>query len=646
MSLLWKPTEGFIKESNLFRFQKLIEGKYNIKFDNYADLWKWSINHLDIFWENIALFFDVRFSNSYTSIINENGKMYETKWFEGATLNYAEHIFRNKIDDQPAIIYQQEGQNAISVSWNELESKVSAFQQYLIEKGLEKGDRVVAYMPNTVNVVIAFLACNSLGIIWSCCSPDFGIESIVDRFQQIEPKLFIAESQYCYNGKFYNKLETIEAIVQKIPTLENVVLIDTIKHLKFDNWHTIIQKPSKELQFVPVEFDHPIWILYSSGTTGKPKGIVHRTGGNLIEHFKALGLHQDCKKGERYLWYSTTGWMMWNFALSSMLLGCTLCIYDGAPNYPDFNAIWKFVDEQKINHFGVGAAFYLSCKKQHLEVNKHFELKHLRTLGSTGSPLPIDGFEYIYDHIKKDIWLISLSGGTDVCSAFVGGTPYYSVHAGEIQCRMLGASVEAWNDSGKAVENELGELMLTKPMPSMPVFFWNDANNEKYKSAYFEDNDNVWRHGDWIKITKHNGVIIYGRSDATLNRDGVRIGTAEIYNAVEILDEVKDSLVLCLEKEDGSFYMPLFVVLQHGNLLDDVLKKKINSSLRLMYSPRHVPDEIIEVHDIPYTISGKKMEMPIKKIMMGMPIEKSISLDAMRNPESVQEYISIAKHKI
>jgi len=643
MSLLWTPSEKFIKESNLFQFQKFVENKYPVQFRDYESLWKWSIEFPELFWENIALFFDVKFHHPYASVINKTDKMYETRWFEGAIINYAEHIFRNKNDESPAIIYKQENQQAIEISWSELEQKVSAVQQFLTEKNIRKGDRIVGYLPNNVEAVVAFLACNSIGAIWSCCSPDFGMESIVDRFRQTEPKLFIAAAQYNYNGKSYNKLETIEAIAKAIPSLENVVLIDDKKHESFLSWNDILEKEAKVLIFTPVEFQHPIWILYSSGTTGKPKGIVHSTGGILIEHYKALALHQDCKKGERYLWYSTTGWMMWNYALSSLLVGCTLCIYDGAPNFPDMSAIWQFIDEARINHFGIGAAFYLSCKKENLDVNQKYELKYLRTLGSTGSPLPKDGFEYIYDKIKKDVWLISLSGGTDVCSAFVGGSPYLPVYSGEIQCRMLGANIEAWNENGKAVEQELGELMIIQAMPSMPVFFWNDQNNEKYKSAYFEDNDNIWRHGDWIKITEHKGIVIYGRSDATLNRDGVRIGTAEVYNAVEILDEIKDSLVLCLEKENGSFYMPLFVVLQNGLQLNDELKSKIKNNLRKLYSPRHVPDEIIKVKDIPYTISGKKMEMPVKKIMMGMPLEKSISLDAMKNPESIQEYLTFIK---
>lgn len=644
MSVLWSPSEQFINNSNLYKFQKYIENKYQLSFHNYQEFWEWSVQNLDAFWDTVALFFDLKFHQPYSSVLKNTAKMYETKWFDGATISYAEHVFRNKNNENPAIIYKQENQPSISISWQELEQKVCAVQQFLKSKNIQKGDRIVAYLPNNVEAIIAFLACNSLGAIWSCCSPDFGTESIVDRFQQIEPKLFIAASTYNYNGKSFNKLATIEEIASKIPSLENVILIGE-QHNKFINWASILELDSKDLEFTPVEFQHPIWILYSSGTTGKPKGIVHSTGGNLIEHYKALALHQDCKKGERYLWYSTTGWMMWNYALSSLLVGCTLCIFDGAPNFPDFYSIWEFIETEKINHFGIGAAFYLSCKKDHLEVNKKYNLTHLRSLGSTGSPLPADGFEYIYQHIKKEVWLISLSGGTDICSAFVGGSPYLSVHTGEIQCRMLGASVEAWNENGKAVEQELGELMLTKPMPSMPVFFWNDTNNEKYKSAYFEDNDNIWRHGDWIKITEHQGIIIYGRSDATLNRDGVRIGTAEVYNAVEILEEVKDSLVICIERENGSFYMPLFVVLQNEIVLNDTLKTKIKNSLRKQYSPRHVPDEIIEVNAIPYTISGKKMEMPVKKIFMGMPLEKSISLDAMKNPESIDEYL-VLKNKI
>lgn len=640
MTKLWQSSEPFIRNTNLYRFQQWIENKYAISFDSYEELWQWSVEHLEQFWESVAHFFSIQFHQTYQKVLQTNdANMIDTKWFDGATLSYAEHLFRNKNEDHPAIIYKNENHATQYISWQELEEKVSAIRQYLIKKNIQKGDRVVAYLPNTPEAIIAFLACNSIGAIWSCCSPDFGTESIVDRFQQIEPKLFFASSTYQYNGKQFNKIDTIKAIAQKIQSLEEVVLIAEEKESAFTNWNDILSQSNQHrLVFEAVPFNHPIWILYSSGTTGKPKGIVHSTGGNLIEHYKALALHQDCKKGERYLWYSTTGWMMWNFALSSLLVGCTLCIYDGAPNFPNMQSIWEFVEQEKINHFGIGAAFYISCMKEKIYLKNTLALKHLRTLGATGSPLPADAFEYIYQNIKDDVWLISLSGGTDVCSAFVGGCPFLPVYAGEIQCRMLGAHVQAWNDEQIAVENELGELMITQPMPNMPVCFWNDSNNEKYRQAYFENNPKVWRHGDWIKITQHKGIIIYGRSDATLNRDGVRIGTAEIYNAVERISEIKDSLVVCIEKEDGSYYMPLFVVLQNNVNLDAELEKKIKTSLRNQYSPRHVPDQIIKVDAVPYTISGKKMEMPIKKILMGMPLEKSISLDAMKNPECVEEY--------
>jgi acetoacetyl-CoA synthetase len=403
MAVLWQANKEMIEASNLFKFQLYIEKKYGLKFDNYDDFWKWSVTHLENFWEEITLFFNIIFHQKYQEVlIRQKDSMIGTKWFDGAMLNYTEHIFRNKNEEQPAIIYKNETDSTQYISWQELEQKVKNLQQYLFQKNIQKGDRVVAYLPNTPEAIIAFLACNSLGAIWSCCSPDFGTESIVDRFQQIEPKLFIAASNYHYNGKKFNKLETIREITKNIPTLEDVILIDDLVHEDFSDWNTIInQNYNGQLQFIPVEFQHPIWILYSSGTTGKPKGIVHSTGGNLIEHYKALALHQDCKKDERYLWYSTTGWMMWNFALSSLLVGCTLCLYDGAPNYPNMEAIWQFVEAEQINHFGIGAAFYLSCKKANLNFIDKYEFKNLRTLGATGSPLPADGFEYIYQNIKK-----------------------------------------------------------------------------------------------------------------------------------------------------------------------------------------------------------------------------------------------------
>ena len=645
MSLLWQPSADFIAQSNLKKFQTYAEATYARSFSDYDALWQWSVEQPAQFWQSVADFFQLQFHSPASQVLRPNPDgMIGTQWFPGATLNYAQHVFRHKNNTHPAIIFQSEVQPIQEISWNELEEKVKSVQQYLKKLGVEKGDRVVGYLPNNTEAVIIFLAVNSLGAIWSCCSPDFGTESVVDRFQQIAPKVLFATEKYYYNGKPIDKSAVVQQLSEQLSTLQRIVVLESGAVSAFDQWNDIIsQQVTGDLSFTPVDFQHPIWILYSSGTTGKPKAITHATGGNLIEHYKALALHQDVKPGERYLWYSTTGWMMWNYALSSLLVGATLVIYDGSPGYPDLTALWKLVQDAKVNHFGVGAAFYLSCMKEQLQIAKQFDLSALRTLGSTGSPLPAEGFRYIYEAIKKEVWLISLSGGTDVCSAFVGGCPYLPVYEGEIQCKMLGCKLEAWNDEGQSVENELGELMLTSPMPSMPVFFWNDDNNERYRQAYFEQDAKVWRHGDWIKITEHKGIIIYGRSDATLNRDGVRIGTAEIYSAVESLPEIKDSLVVCVERQDGTYFMPLFVVLKEQAVWSTAIQQSIKNQLRQQYSPRHVPDVIFPVQQIPYTISGKKMEMPVKKLFMGMPLEKCVSLDTMKNPESMQEYVALSK---
>lgn len=641
--LLWQPSESFRQQSNLRHYLDFLRDNRGLVFDDYEPLWQWSVQQPEALWSSLADYFRLQFHSPYEQVLRRTGQGFiGTRWFEGATLSYAEHIFRQRTPDRPAIIYQCEDEPVVRIGWDELERQVKAIRAALQANGVGIGDRVVAYLPNTPDAVVAFLAVNSLGAIWSCCSPDFGVDSVTDRFQQIEPKVFIAAATYRYNGKNFDRSDAIRTIRENLPTLRSTILIGADAE-GFERWDDLLRcEIPGALEFTAVPFDHPIWILYSSGTTGKPKAITHSSGGNLIEHYKALALHQDVKPGECYLWYSTTGWMMWNYALSSLLVGATLCIYDGSPAYPDMQVLWDFVSREKIRHFGVGAAFYINCMKQGLDISSSHDLSALRTLGSTGSPLPPEGFRWIYAHVKSDAWLISLSGGTDVCSAFVGGNPFGAVYEGEIQCRMLGASVEAWNEAGKAVEQELGELVITQPMPSMPVYFWNDPGDERYRSSYFDVYPDVWRHGDWIKITEHNGVIIYGRSDATLNRDGVRIGTAEIYSAVESLPEVKDSLVICLERPNGEYYMPLFVVLKGDASLDDSVKQAIRNVLRTQYSPRHVPDAIFAVPEIPYTLSGKKMEMPVKKLFMGTPLEKAVSLDTMRNPACMEVYVDLA----
>lgn len=628
---LWTPSATYIEQSNLKKYESWLQIHKNLTFKDYDALWQWSVDNIAEFWETIYQFFEIKSYTDYQSVLHQPAnEMIGSKWFDGATLSYAEHIFLHETTERPAIIFQSETQALIEISWAELKNKVLALQNYLRENGVERGDRVVGYLPNTPDTIATFLAVNSLGAVWSCCSPDFGLESLVDRFQQIEPKVLFACGSYHYGGKVFDKSGIVKELSAQLPSLLDTVVLES------DKWNTILSSiPDEPLNFTDVEFNAPIWILYSSGTTGKPKAITHSTGGNLIEHIKALALHQDVQIGERYAWYSTTGWMMWNFALSSMACGATLCLYDGSPAYPDINVLWRFAKDAKVDHFGGGAAFYINYMKQDTHFLKENSLK-IKTLGSTGSPLPPQAFEWIYENVSKNLQLISLSGGTDVCSAFMGGCPYLPVYSGEIQCRMLGANIEAWSDEGKPVYGEVGELVIKDVMPSMPLFFWKDEDNKKYRSSYFEKYEGVWCHGDWIKITENSGIIIYGRSDATLNRDGVRIGTAEIYNAVEALAEIKDSLIICIEKEDGSFFMPLFVVLHQNEVLNDELKNKIKAQLRKQYSPRHVPDAIFTVPEIPYTISGKKMEMPIKKILMGTPVEKAVSLDAMRNPHSIE----------
>lgn len=652
--VLWQPDLETQDHSHLYQFMRWLHLEKNLYFEDYHALWKWSCDFQADFWESLWIYFRIIAHSPYETVL-ENSGMPGARWFVGATLNYAEHVFRGKSSEYPAIVFQSEIHGMQQISWDELEQQTAAFAAFLRSAGVEKGDRVAAYLPNSPHAIAAALACMSIGAVWSSCSPDFGASSVADRFVQIQPKVLIAVDGYSYGGKSFDKTGEIGQLCHLLPSVAQIVLIPwlrpgtipVVKHSQSQKsvlWDEIQSDFSASgLEFTPLEFSHPVWVLYSSGTTGNPKAITHSHGGNLLEHQKYLHFHNDVHPGERFFWYSTTGWMMWNFTLAALLARATIVLYDGSPGYPDLNVLWELTGKARITHFGTSAPFLVSCMKAGLSPGSQFDLSSLRSIGSTGSPLPPEAYGYVYDQIKNDVWLSSMAGGTDVCTAWVGGNPLLPVYQGEIQCICLGCAMESWNEDGlPAADGEVGEMVVTRPMPSMPVFFWNDQDGSKYKSSYFEQYPGVWRHGDWIKITERESVVILGRSDATLNRQGVRIGTAEIYRALDQIPEIKDSLIINLEKPDGTDWMPLFVLLNTGIKLDDTLAGKIKNALRTTYSPRHVPDTIIEVPDIPYTISGKKMETPVKKIFQKRPRDKAFNPDSMRNPGSMEFFLEMA----
>jgi acetoacetyl-CoA synthetase len=641
---LWSPSVTLKRDANLTHYMKWLNKNRGLSFSDYHSLWEWSVNQVDDFWKSLWAYFEILHDGTYTSVRSSH-PMPHVQWFAGTKLNYAEHIFRKATSDHPAIIFKSESTALKTISWNELRDQVTSLQHFLKQHGVTTGDRIAAYIPCIPEASVGLLASASLGAIWSSCSPDFGTNAVIDRFAQIEPKVLIAVDRYSYNGKVFDKSEVIRDLIKAMPSLECVIVISDKNKLSYErpssSWTDVMKEKGTGLEFIRVPFGQPLWVLYSSGTTGLPKAIMHSQGGILLEQLKYGTFHNDFKPGERCFWYTTTGWMMWNYIHGSLLAGGTMVLYDGSPAFPELNVLWKFCAEAEINHFGTSAGFLLANLKEDIRPST-YALSSLRSIGSTGSTLPPEGFDYVYEHVKKDLWLASMSGGTDVCSAFVGGNPTWPVYTGEIQCRALGCKLEAFNEKGQPVIDEVGEMVITEPMPSMPVSFWNDPDFIRYRESYFEMFPGVWRHGDWTKITQRHGVIIYGRSDATLNRGGVRIGTSEVYRAVDKVKEVKDSLIICLEKERGEFWMPLFVVMQEGHVLDDEIKKKINTTIRSEYSPRHVPDEIIAVPDIPYTISGKKTETPVKKVLMGKDPKEVVNAGALKNPASMEFFITLA----
>jgi acetoacetyl-CoA synthetase len=646
--LLWEPPRDKVERSNMVRYMRWLREERGVAAESYDDLWRWSVSEIEDFWASIWDFCGVRAYEPYERVLAER-KMPGAEWFPGARINYARQVFENYREDAPALVYASEQRPLSEVSWPELKARVASVARSLREMGVEPGDRVVAYLPNSPEALVAFLACASVGAVWSSCSPDFGTRGVVDRFQQIEPKVLFAVDGYSYGGKPYDRTSTVAQLQREMPSLERTVLVPYLSEAPDTGgleevvlWDELLERDGGELEFEPVPFDHPLWVLYSSGTTGLPKAIVQGQGGIVLEHLKLLGLHHDLSAGDRFFWFTTTGWMMWNVVVGGLLVGATSVLYDGSPGYPDMGALWRFIEEAGVKVFGTSAGYVGACMNAGVEPGRDHDLSRLESIGSTGSPLTTDGFAWIYERVKSDLWLASVSGGTDLCTAFVGGCPLLPVYTGELQCRCLGAKVEAFSEEGESLMDEVGELVITEPMPSMPIYFWNDPDGERYRESYFDMFEGIWRHGDWIKVTGRGSCVIYGRSDSTINRQGIRMGTSEIYRVVEGLPEVADSLVVDTEALGGKSYMPLFVVLNEGEELDDELRKKIKARIREDISPRHVPDDIFAVEDIPRTLSGKKMEVPVKKVLMGAPPEKSLNPGSTSNPEAMDFFIELA----
>jgi acetoacetyl-CoA synthetase len=649
-AILWTPDEARVARATITRYTRWLAETRGLETESYHDLWRWSVTDLEAFWASIWEFFDVRASAPYERVLPSRS-MPGAEWFPGARLNYAEHVFRSRAPDTIAIRHASELRPLAETTWDELAEATRRTASALRATGVQPGDRVVAYLPNILEAIVAFHACASLGATWSSCSPDFGVRSVVDRFAQIEPRVLFTVDGYRYGGRDHDRLEVIAALQRAMPTLERTVVLP---YLDLDpsldglraatRWDDFLAEAGEEpLGFAQVAFDHPLWVLYSSGTTGLPKAIVHGHGGILLELLKKLNLHTDLQEDDRLFWFTTTGWMMWNFLAGGLLTEASIVLYDGNPGHPDLDTLWRLAEEAGITCFGTSASFVAACMKDGVQPKAGRNLSRLVALGSTGSPLSPEGFDWAYDELGPDLWLFSTSGGTDVCTAFVGGVPTLPVYRGELQARALGAKVEAWSSDGVPVVGEVGELVITEPMPSMPVRLWGDEDGSRYRASYFDTFPGVWRHGDWIEITERGTAIITGRSDATINRGGIRMGTSEIYRAVLSLDEVVDALVVDLPRGNSQGYMPLFVVLRDGVDLDDELVARIRARIREDCSPRHVPDEIRRIDEVPRTLSGKVLEVPVKRILSGEPIDTALSRDSLANPDSLRPFELLAE---
>ncbi|MEU0922679.1 acetoacetate--CoA ligase [Streptomyces malaysiensis] len=645
---LWTPDPDRAAASRLSAFQKFAAERHGSPRAAdlppraaYAALHRWSVERTEDFWRAVTEWFDVRFTTPPTAVLGSTA-MPGAQWFPGATLNYAEHVLRHGEDastaDTPAIVHVAEDTATPSATtWLELRRQVGSLAAELRVMGVRPGDRVAAYVPNIPQAVVALLATAAVGAVWASCAPDSGVRSVLDRFQQIEPVVLFTVDGCRYGGKEHDRRAVVTELCAQLPSVRHVVhipLLGSTAPQRAHEWEALTAAHVEPV-FEQLPFDHPLWVLYSSGTTGLPKAIVHSHGGITIEHLKQAGLHLDLGPGDRFYWYTSTGWMMWNYLLAGLLVGASVVTHDGSPRYPAADAQWRVAADTGATVFGTSAAYVMACRKAGVRPGRDFDLAGLRTVGTTGSPLPPDGFRWIYDEIGWDVWLVSMSGGTDVCGSFVGGVPTLPVHLGEIQAPNLGVAVESWSPDGKPVVDEVGELVVTKPTPSMPLYFWNDPDGRRYHDSYFDNFPGVWRHGDWITHTCRGSVVIHGRSDSTLNRQGVRMGSSDIYEVVERLPQIEESLVIGLEQPDGGYWMPLFVVLAPGATLDDDLRGAVTTALRTELSPRHVPDEIIAVPAVPHTLTGKRIEVPVKRILAGARVDQAVNPASLDRPEAL-----------
>jgi acetoacetyl-CoA synthetase len=649
--LLWTPSADWIANCNITKFTQWLNSERGLPFSTYEDLRAWSVTETEAFWGSLWDYFAIQSSTPYDRVLADS-RMPGAKWFPGAKLNYAQHVLRRERPGADAVLFVSENQAPTGVLWEDFAGQIRILATQLRALGVKRGDRVVAYAPNIPQTMMAMLATTAIGAIWASCSPDFGAQGVLDRFAQLQPKVLLCVDGYQYGGKIFDRRDELSRIIAGLKSLHLVVEIPQLSSRRAldtsvpsKSWESLLEHPpiaADEFEFEQLPFDHPLWILFSSGTTGLPKPIVHGHGGIIIEMLKSLTFHMDLHPGERAFFFTTTGWMMWNFITSMLMVGACPVLYDGNPAYPEVDTLWRMADECGVSFFGASPSYVNIMRKASVVPRSKYQLSRLRAIMPAGSPVSAECTAWFYSDVKKDLWVATGSGGTDCCTGLVGSVPILPVYAGEIQARQLGVAVEAFDEDGKSVIDEVGELVITKPMPSMPVYLWGDDTGERYRDSYFDMFPGVWRHGDLLRINARGGCFVLGRSDATLNRHGVRIGTAEIYRTLDSIDAIADSLIVNLDLPDGRFFMPLFVKLKPGRELDEALRRRVANVLRSAYTPRHVPDRIIAVPEIPHTLTGKKMEVPVRRILMGASPDRVLNRNAMANPTTLDFFVAYA----